>query len=152
MTAPPVVYVDTSALGALLIDQPESQALLDWLDRTPATLVSSDLLETELRRVAIREGLEQPDVSRILEGVALAALDRAVYRGAGFLPMPYLRTLDALHLEAAIRLDVAAVLTYDRRLGEAARATGLEVIAPGTDGAQRSGGRRQLAVDPLPDA
>ncbi|MBM6621486.1 type II toxin-antitoxin system VapC family toxin [Micrococcaceae bacterium RIT802] len=131
MTSHPVVYVDTSALGALLIDQPESPAVLDWLDRTQATLVSSDLLETELRRVAVREKLEQSDVTRVLEGVGLAALDRAVYRSAGFLPMPYLRTLDALHLEAAMRLDASAILTYDRRLGEASRAAGLEVIAPG---------------------
>lgn len=131
MTPPPVVYVDTSAMGALLIDQPESPALLDWLDRTSATLVSSDLLETELRRLAVREGLNQADVTLILEGVALAALDRAVYRSVGFLPMQHLRTLDALHLEAAIRLDASAILTYDRRLGEAARSAGLDVIAPG---------------------
>lgn len=131
MTDRPVIYVDTSALGALLIDRPESSALLDWLDQTPATLVSSDLLETELRRVAVREELDQSDVTRILDGVGLAALDRAVYRGAGLLPMPYLRTLDALHLEAAMRLDASAVLTYDRRLGAAARSAGLDVIAPG---------------------
>lgn len=131
MTGHPVIYVDTSALGALLIDQPESPALLDWLDQTLATLVSSDLLETELRRVAVREGLDQSDVTRILDGVGLAALDRAVYRSAGFLPMPYLRTLDALHLEAAMRLDVSAILTYDRRLRKAALSAGLDVIAPG---------------------
>jgi uncharacterized protein len=131
VTSGPVVYVDTSALGALLIDQPESPALLDWLDHTPANLVSSDLLETELRRVAVREGLDQSDVTRILDGVALAALDRAVYRSAGFLPMPYLRTLDALHLEAAIRLDTSAILTYDRSLAEGARSAGLDVVAPG---------------------
>ena len=46
--------------------------------------------------------------------------------------MRYLRTLDALHLEAAIRLEVQAVLTYDRRLGDAARDAGLDVIAPGS--------------------
>lgn len=138
MTSHPVVYVDTSALSALLIDQPESPALLDWLDGTPARLVSSDLLETELRRLAVREGLDQSDVSALLDGVALAALDRAVYRNAGLLPMPYLRTLDALHLEAAIRLDAAAVLTYDGRLGEAARSVGLDVIAPGPDSAPTS--------------
>ena len=45
--------------------------------------------------------------------------------------MPHLHTLDALHLEAAMRLDVEAVLTYDHRLGEVARAAGLDVIAPG---------------------
>lgn len=131
MTNRTVTYVDTSALGALLIDQPESQALLEWLDQTAAVLVSSDLLETELRRVAVREQIDQADVTKILDGVGLAALDRATYRSAGFLPMPYLRTLDALHLEAAVRLNADAMLTYDHRLSEAAKMMGLEVIAPG---------------------
>lgn len=126
-----IVYVDTSALGALLIEQPESAVLAHWLDHTTSALVSCDLLETELRRLAVREGLDQGDVTRVLDGVALAALDRALYRSAGFLPMAYLRTLDALHLEAALRMDADAMLTYDHRLGEAARSIGLTVISPG---------------------
>lgn len=130
MNDAPLVYVDTSALGALLVEQAETQVLVDWLDHTRAKLVSSDLLETELRRMAVREGREQSKVSAILEGVSLAALDRATYRSAGFLPMSYLRTLDALHLEAAMRLDVEAILTYDHRLREAATAAGLDSIAP----------------------
>lgn len=131
MTSRTVVYVDTSALGALLVERLESDALESWLDQTSDMLVSSDLLEVELRRLAVREGIDQADVTRLLDGVSLAALDRAVYRSAGLLPMPYLRTLDALHLEAAIRLDAAAVLTYDRRLSKAARSVGLRVVAPG---------------------
>lgn len=131
MTSRTVVYVDTSALGALLVEQLESDALESWLDQTSDMLVSSDLLEVELRRLAVREGVDQADVTRLLDGVSIAALDRAVYRSAGLLPMPYLRTLDALHLEAAIRLDAAAVLTYDRRLSKAARSVGLRVVAPG---------------------
>lgn len=127
----PLVYADTSALAALLVAQPETDALVEWLDQAEVRLVSSDLLETELRRMAVREGCDQRKVSAILDGVSLAALDRATYRSAGFLPMPHLRTLDALHLEAAIRLDVDAILTYDRRLTEAASAAGLTVIAPG---------------------
>lgn len=126
-----VVYADTSAMGALLVDQPESPALIAWLDETSADLVSADLLETELRRIAVREGIDQSDVTAILDGVSLAALDRAVYRSAGFLPIQFLRTLDALHLEAAMRLDASAILTYDHRLADAARIVGLEVIAPG---------------------
>ncbi|WP_328823322.1 type II toxin-antitoxin system VapC family toxin [Metallococcus carri] len=125
------MYVDTSALGALLLWQPETSELIDWLDHTPADLVSSDLLETELRRIAVREGLEQSAVSDLVDGVALAAFDRATFRAAGLLPIPNLRTVDALHLEAALRLDVDAVLTYDHRLAEAARALGLDVLAPG---------------------
>lgn len=131
MTSRTVVYVDTSALGALLVEQLESDALESWLDQTSDMLVSSDLLEIELRRLAVREGIDQADVTRLLDGVSLAALDRAVYRSAGLLPMPYLRTLDALHLEAAMRLDAAAVLTYDRRLSKAARSVGLRVVTPG---------------------
>lgn len=46
--------------------------------------------------------------------------------------MPYLRGLDALHFEAAMRLDATAVLAYDHRLGKAARVVGLQVITPGT--------------------
>lgn len=131
MTSRTVVYVDTSALGALLVERLESDALENWLDQTSDMLVSSDLLEVELRRLAVREGIDQADVTRLLDGVSLAALDRAVYRSAGLLPMPYLRTLDALHLEAAMRLDAAALLTYDRRLSKAARSVGLRVVAPG---------------------
>ncbi|WP_273166117.1 type II toxin-antitoxin system VapC family toxin [Actinomyces israelii] len=116
----------------MLVEQLESDALESWLDQTSDMLVSSDLLEVELRRLAVREGIDQTDVTRLLDGVSLAALDRAVYRSAGLLPMPYLRTLDALHLEAAMRLDAAAVLTYDRRLSKAARSVGLRVVAPGT--------------------
>lgn len=126
-----VVYVDTSALAALLKPEPESESLERWLDDTSAALVSSDLLETELRHVAVRDGLSQTDVTALLDGVALAALDRAVFRNAGFLPMEMLRTLDALHLEAAIRLNADAMLTYDHRLALAAEAAGLTVIAPG---------------------
>ncbi len=131
MNPRPLVYVDTSALGALLVEQPESIAVQEWLDGTEAELVSSDLLETELRRLAVREDLDQADVTRLLDGVALASMDRAVYRSAGLLPGPYLRTLDALHLESALRLDAVAILTYDHRLGEAARAVGVTVISPG---------------------
>lgn len=136
MSGSPLVYADTSALGALVVAQPNTQALVDWLEQAQVRLVSSDLLETELRRMAVREGREQSKVSQILDGVSLAALDRATYRSAGFLPMRNLRTLDALHLEAAIRLDVDAVLTYDRRLADAAREVGLTVIAPDSTGSQ----------------
>lgn len=131
MSATSLVYVDTSAFGALLIRQVQTDPLIEWLDRSDVMLVSSELLETELRRMAVREGRDQAAVSAILDGVSIAALDRAVFRSAGFLPMPYLRTLDALHLEAAIRLEAEAVLTYDRRLAEAATAAGMTVIAPG---------------------
>ncbi|MDO5082160.1 PIN domain-containing protein [Arachnia propionica] len=125
-----VVHVDTSALAALLVEQPGSDALFVWLDQATDVLFSSDLLETELRRVAVREGLAQGAVTRLLEGVNIAALDRAVHRSVALLPMSHLRARDALHLEAALRVDAPAMLTYDARLGHAAPEVGLQVIAP----------------------
>ena len=43
-----------------------------------------------------------------------------------------LRALDSIHLAAALSLgeEMGAMFTYDRRLAEAARQVGLEVIAP----------------------
>ncbi|MFT4156420.1 MAG: hypothetical protein QM630_00600 [Microbacterium sp.] len=58
----------------------------------------------------MREGRDQAKVSVILGGASLAALDRATYRSAEFRRMPYLRTPEALHLEAAMRFGVDAVL------------------------------------------
>lgn len=127
------VYADTSAMATLLLGQPRSPELLEWLNSSGARLVSSDLLETEMRRVGFREDLPQAEVSAILDGVTLFALDRAVFTGAGLLPMPYLRSLDALHLQAALMLSADALLTYDRRLADAAQAVGLRTLAPGED-------------------
>ena len=61
----------------------------------------------------------------------VAALDRAVYRSVGLLPMQYCGPL--MHCTSR-RLCVLMPLrpfTYDRWLGEAARSVGLQVIAPG---------------------
>jgi predicted nucleic acid-binding protein len=56
------------------------------------------------------------------EAVCSAAAELAEQTGA--------RTLDALHLAAALQAGEAALVTYDRRLGEAAERSGLTVVAP----------------------
>ena len=67
----------------------------------------------------------------MVDHVSLADLDRPAYRQAGLLPMRYLRIVDVLHLQAAIRLDADAMLTYDHRLAEATRSLGIDVLHPG---------------------
>lgn len=69
-------------------------------------------------------------VTALLAGVSVVGLSRSDFVSAGVLAFPQLRALDALHLQGALRLDARAILTYDRRLGEAARSMGLEVVAP----------------------
>lgn len=70
-------------------------------------------------------------VSILLDRVTLHALPRSVYTHAGLLPGRSLRSLDALHITAALRLEVDVALIYDVRMGEAAEANALKVLAPG---------------------
>jgi predicted nucleic acid-binding protein len=57
-----------------------------------------------------------------------ALLDRA----AGLAPQVQLRSLDAIHLAAAQTVgdDLRAIVTYDRRMADAAGALGLVVQTP----------------------
>lgn len=128
------VYVDTSAAAKLLVDEPESSAVAGWLDQralASEVIISNLLLETELRRFAVREGLSQVAVTEILDRVDLVEPDRALHHEAGILPGHTLRSLDALHLATVLRLDVEFLLTYDLRLTEAAEALGVRVVTPG---------------------
>lgn len=124
-------YVDTSAALKLLVEEAESRALAEALDDESLELVSCLLLETELRRAAARApDLTQAVVTELLDGVDLHELPAPLFVEAGLLPGARLRSLDALHLAAAIRLGVDGVLTYDRRMAEAAESLGMRIIAP----------------------
>lgn len=127
------VYVETSAAAKLLVDEPESASLARYLDELAGDgvpLASSVLLETELRRLAVRHALNQADVSDLLDRFDLAEPDRAVFVEAGLLPGPQLRGLDALHIAMAIRLGADAMVAYDVRQSDSARTAGLRVVAP----------------------
>ncbi|OUZ07620.1 hypothetical protein BHE97_16080 [Aeromicrobium sp. PE09-221] len=93
-------------------------------------VVSSDLLETELRRIGVRHRIDQLLITAVLDGVTLTPLRRDQFREAGLYPQEGLRSLDGLHLAGALGVEASAILTYDIRLAEAARAHGLEVVAP----------------------
>jgi uncharacterized protein len=109
----------------------ESGALREFCGRANVELVGIDLLETELRRLAYRAEIPGTAVTMVLDRVALHALPRSVYTQAGLLPEKALRSLDALHITAALRLEVDFALIYDVRMSEAAVANGLRVLAPG---------------------
>ena len=126
------VYLDTSALGRILLGEPDAPAVLRELSGFDQ-VVASRLMRVELRRLGLRVGaLEQAD--RLLAGVALLPLDEALLDAAETLEPPTVATLDALHLAAALRMRTAglldAVMTYDTRLADAARRHGLVVVSP----------------------
>jgi uncharacterized protein len=124
-------YLETSAALKLIIDESESAALAAEVDGRGPSLAACRLLETEMRRVAHREpALQQHHVTELLDGVDLYDMPASLFRQAGLLPGPALRSLDALHLAAAIALDVDALVTYDERLAAAATTVGIEVLQP----------------------
>lgn len=126
------LYVDTSAAVKLIVDEAESAALATYLDRAVEEhgLVSSVLLETELRRLAVRLNLDQSAVSDLLARVDLVDPPRSLFHEAGLLPGTHLRSLDALHLATALRVGADRLVAYDARLLEAARSLGLGVHSP----------------------
>lgn len=124
-------YLDTSAAVKLIVQEAESDALAAELRSNEPDLVACLLLETELRRLVAREAvLTQKAVTDLLRGVDLHELPPPLFAEAGLLPGDHLRSLDALHLAAAIRLEVDAVVTYDQRMADAATSLGLQVLAP----------------------
>jgi hypothetical protein len=127
-------YADTSALVKLVVAERESAALLRWLARDSRQLVSSDLARTELMRTVRRAVPDRAVLAReVLESVTLLQLPTEVFEIAGRLEPATMRSLDALHLAAALHLgdDLEGLLTYDDRLATAAEAVGIPVVAPG---------------------
>jgi uncharacterized protein len=128
-----VAYLDTSALVKLVVVEPESSALRNALARWP-TFASAALIRTETVRALRRSGNGQyaGTALRLLRTVHLVRVNEALLDRAAYLDPPDLRSLDALHLAAALELssDLGALYTYDARLTDAAEAYGLDVRAP----------------------
>jgi len=129
-----LVYLDSSALMKLVVTEPESRALLELLRAQPDR-VSSAVALTEVPRALRRAGFgnrERRRARELLTRVALVGTDRRILAAAAALEPPALRTLDAIHLATAlaVREDLTALVTYDRRLRAAAERAYLDVLAP----------------------
>lgn len=127
------VYLDTSALGRVVLDEPDAAAIGVALDGFEA-VVSSRLLGIELHRLGLRAGIAREEVETWLAAVALVPIDDAIVAAAEAVPPASVATLDAIHLATALQLaaegHVASVMTFDARLAEGAREHGLKTIAP----------------------
>jgi len=130
------VYLDTSAVLKLVIDEVESTELARALTRFAADggiLVASMLLSTELHCAARRRsGATVParTINSVLAAINLVDLARDDLMVAAALP-GRLRSADAIHLATAIRLRADIFVAYDRELVAAAEEAGLSVASPG---------------------
>jgi len=130
-----VWYLDTSAAIKLAAREVESQALVARISAESPVLVSSKLLETEIRRYAQRSDntATQQGVDQLLAFIVIAPVTDATFTRAGRLPsLPgrFLKSLDAIHLAAALQVGADAVVTYDANLQDHAAALGFQIIAP----------------------
>lgn len=126
-------YLDTSALAKFVRPERETEPLRGWL--ASRRWIISDLHRTELRRAAARAGGRAPArAERLLAESDVIRVDAGVFDRAGLLPPMDLRSLDALHLAAAMTLgvDLEGIVAYDERFKSAAATAGIAVASPGT--------------------
>lgn len=129
-------YLDTSAFLKLAVLEDRSEEMRAWAvqeEEHSEALWSSDLLRTEAIRAARRVSPQALAAVRdLLDRIALVVLTTDTYLRAGELDPAVLRSLDAVHLAAAMRLgdDLDGVVTYDDRMAEAARILGVAVLSP----------------------
>ena len=138
------LYLDASALVKLYLPEPESddlnRLLVGRLDAVVSDLAVTEIVSSLCRRR--REGsVTTADVSS-LQRALLGHIEAGVYRRVELIPAAHreaerllislrtvpLRAADALHLALALGAEAASLLTWDRRLGAAARAIGLGVF------------------------
>lgn len=124
-------YLDTSAFLKLLVTEAESPAMRAWFT-TDHSCWSSQILVTEALRAGQRLGLDLDAVNQALDAVSLVLPSATTFHSAGTVLPLALRSLDALHVASAMELgrDLEAVVAYDGRLIESARAAGLAVVSP----------------------
>lgn len=128
------VYLDTSALGRVMLDEPDSAAIGTALSGFDV-IVSSRLLRIELHRLALRVGIPAQEAETWLDGIATIPMDDEVLQVAETVSPASVATLDAIHLATAIRLaaqgHIMSMLTFDLQLARGAREHGLDVLTPG---------------------
>jgi predicted nucleic acid-binding protein len=129
---PAAVYVDSSAIVKLVVDESESAALARHLRDSP-NHVSCALARVEVVRAVRTHGpAAVARAGQVLRTIALMRLDDALLDEAATLGPGRLRGLDAIHLSAARALgrSLTAIVTYDHRMAEAAALLGMAVVAP----------------------
>ncbi len=126
------VHLDSSAAVKLVVHEPESAAMRSWLETRPRR-VSSALIRIEILRAVRRVEPGRLDrAAKALKGMTLQAIDDDVLMSAAYVAPVAVRSLDAIHLATALRMatELEAIVTYDRRMIEGARALGLPVASP----------------------
>lgn len=126
-------YADTSALVKLIAPEAESRAMKRWFYREGINVITSDLTRTELTRVIRRVDVTRlATVRNLFAAITVLQMPTERFYEAGLVNPEPLRSLDALHLASARAAggELSSIVTYDERLSDAARLTGIPVTTP----------------------
>jgi predicted nucleic acid-binding protein len=136
------IYIDSSALAKLYVPEPESDTL-DAFFQGRRDLMISELAITEVLSAVARrrrEGMIAPHQALEIRDAVLADADSGSFHRLDMSPVVHreaerllfnigsvaLRTLDALHVAAALLGSATHVMTYDARMRAAAMHAGLK--------------------------
>ncbi len=127
-----VAYFDSSAIVKLIREEPESMALVGYLDE-PLECSTSVLSAIEVGRALRRSRLEGGEIDDAMRGFYLLNLTTEVQEHAARVGSTTLRSLDAIHLASALSIGEPDLdfVTYDDRLAGVAREHGLRAVQPG---------------------
>jgi uncharacterized protein len=137
-----MVYVDTSALVPLFIREPNSDAVLDWLESSGERVAISEWTLVEFASAtAIKRRSAQATANLVKRAskrmyefaqqhCTVAIPGREDFRRAAVLASDHrlkLRAGDALHLAIAESLNAAVILCLDQVMIESAKSLGMNV-------------------------
>lgn len=130
-----MLYLDSSALVKLVVAEPETPRLQQFLGRNQdARLFSSMLVHAEVLRAVRSAGPGAMGIAReVLSACHLVDVSRSILERAAVLDVnTSLRTLDAIHVVTAsvAKEELKAIVTYDLRMAKAAEYLGFVVEAP----------------------
>jgi predicted nucleic acid-binding protein len=116
-----------------LIEEPESASLEEHLGKEPTLATSRIAIVEVLRATALANPAAEvrAEAERLLASCVLVEVSDVVLRGAAGLASATVRTLEAIHLASALRIEAAELVAYDRRLTAASAENGLAVSSPG---------------------
>jgi predicted nucleic acid-binding protein len=127
-----VLYLDASALVKRYVAEDGSDLVRAAMADANAWFMCRVGFVETVRAVGLAAGARTTEtVRREWESFGVIEVDRALSEDAAALALAHeLRSLDALHLAAALLLprEAVTVATWDLRLHRAARASGLRVI------------------------
>ena len=131
-----VWYLDSSAIVKFAVIEEETEAILRWRAELDGddVMMTCELAVAEVVRAIRRVDGDVNVALAHLDSLEQLVMDRDLMLAAGTLAPVDLRSLDAIHLAAALAAgdELTGIVTYDARMAAAARDLGLPTLAPGS--------------------